>query len=48
MYYGPFLVMNADVNHAVEARTSQWLCGQMKRYIWWVALCLKFAIIQTT
>ena len=24
-YYGHFLLMNVDVNHAVEARMSQWL-----------------------
>jgi hypothetical protein len=24
-YYGHFLLMNVEVNHAVEARMSQWL-----------------------
>ena len=29
-YYGHFLLMNADVNHAVEVRTSQWLPFSMR------------------
>ena len=29
-YYGHFLLMNVDINHAVEARTSQWLPFSMR------------------